>query len=143
MPSSAESLMVDPGRGAVLIPAEQCPALGTTPLRSRCQAHKHSLRARTQVPLECPVDHPPGFRTMKKFLLALAVAAFSLAHSPTFAQDKKSDPAKEESKNLATDPAKKPAADPAKKPAARDDAKKTESVETPKDGKKKVKKGGC
>lgn len=89
---------------------------------------------------------------MKKFLLALAVATFSLAHIPAFAQEKKSDPTKEESKKPASDPAKKVVTDPAKvgtDPAkqlapAEDAAKKPDSADAKKDAaKKKVKKGGC
>ena len=82
---------------------------------------------------------------MKKSLVILAIAAFSLAHSPTFAQDKKSDPAKEESKKVVTEPAKKAATDPAKNAVpAQDDAKKSDSADASKDSnKKKAKKGGC
>ena len=81
---------------------------------------------------------------MKKFLIAVAVAAFSLAQSPTFAQDKKSDPTKEEPKKAAADPNNKAATDPAKKAASADDGKTSESTGAKKDpNKKKVKKGGC
>lgn len=59
---------------------------------------------------------------MQKFLAALTLGVFALAHGPIFAQDKKSEPAKEE----------------VKKAEAKD-----EKTDTKKETKKKVKKGGC
>ena len=61
---------------------------------------------------------------MKKLLAALAVGVFALVHSPTFAQDKKSEPANEEVKKA--------------------DTKKDDKSEVKKaEAKKKIKKGGC
>lgn len=79
---------------------------------------------------------------MKNCLLALTAATFLLAQAPAFAQDKKPEP----KSAVVKDESKKPEAakDAAKKPAGTTEAaKKVEADEAKKDGKKKVKKGGC
>ena len=64
---------------------------------------------------------------MKTLLAALIVGAFAFAPGPTFAQEKKSEPTKEEEKK-----------------AEAKTAEKADKAEAKKDGKKKkVKKGGC
>lgn len=115
--ASAESLNVDPGRGAVLIPAERPPALGTTPLL----ANKHWSRCRRSESIDSQCSNHRG-KPMKKSLAVLALSAFALTHGAVLAQEKKSAPAQEEVKK--TEAAKK--AEPKKE-----------------EGKKKIKKGGC
>lgn len=62
---------------------------------------------------------------MKKLFTALALSGFAFAYNPAFAQQKKTEPTKEDVKK----------ADPAKEDKKKQDGKKED--------KKKVKKGGC
>ncbi len=75
---------------------------------------------------------------MKTFFAALIIGAFAFAAGPTFAQEKKSEPTKEESKK-----ADLKKAETAEKEKS-EGTEKGEKAEAKKDeGKKKVKKGGC
>ncbi|MEP6609784.1 MAG: hypothetical protein ABJA83_14060 [Burkholderiaceae bacterium] len=70
---------------------------------------------------------------MKKLLVVLIAAALGVAQSSAFAQEKKSEPAQKE---LTQEESKKAA-------YAKDSEKKSDAAEVKKDGKKKIKKGGC
>ena len=78
---------------------------------------------------------------MKELLVAFAVVALSLTQVPAFGQEKKTEAAKEISKeevkkSADTDAAKKATAE-------KDVAQKADQPDAKKDSKKKVKKGGC
>ncbi len=80
--------------------------------------------------------------TMKKFLLALTASLFLLAQGPALAQAQKSEPKAEAIKEATKKP--ETAKDGGKKPAeTAEAAKKAAPNDAARDGKKKVKKGGC
>ena len=104
-------------------------------------AHKQWLRRAAPVLLNWRLP-TTIISTMKNPLLALTAAVFLLAQGPALAQAQKSEPKAE----AIEEETKKPetAKDGGKKPAETTEAaKKVAANEAAKDGKKKVKKGGC